>query len=213
VKNRQFATLARHLARELPNFAVKDYLVFQCPIARSLNGLCFESSSHEDRAFYVWYFFMPLCVPSKFLYFNFGERLRLRSGSDRWNADDPRLVSEMSCAIRQQAIPFISGLTLPLEIAKKIERIGKQDTPMTLEAAAYSYILAGEIDRARTVLDRLTVALDPKYTSDVEIRSRSQTIVAKLSSGICDAREQLLSWERETIGYLGLKEFQTTPQP
>jgi hypothetical protein len=108
VTTREFVSLEKSLLPEFPGFVIKGPLMFIPPAESLLRGISFEGSSFDKTSFYVTVFIMPLCVPMRFLYFNFGSRVRLRGGGDRWNAGMPNLVTELSHALKLQAVPFLS---------------------------------------------------------------------------------------------------------
>jgi hypothetical protein len=59
----------------LPNFSGFEYhknIMFKAPISEVLSGFCFEKIKDH---IYLWQFFQPTFVPTKHIYFTFGERL------------------------------------------------------------------------------------------------------------------------------------------
>ena len=76
---KEFIALEKSLLPDLPDFAVKGPLMFIPPAERLLRGISFEGSSFDKTSFYVTVFVMPLCIPTKHLYFN----LVIASGTKR----------------------------------------------------------------------------------------------------------------------------------
>src|SRR5207249_2828862 len=72
---KEFIALAKSLMLDLPGFTFKGRLMFIKPVKQVLRGICFEPSAFDKRAFYVNVFALPLCVPTRHLYFNFGKRV------------------------------------------------------------------------------------------------------------------------------------------
>jgi len=88
MKTKEFVSLAKQLSPDLHGFAINGPLMFIRPVNRVLRGLYFEGSSFDAKSFYLWAFFLPLCVPTKHVSFNLGKRIR-GGGGERWSQTIP----------------------------------------------------------------------------------------------------------------------------
>lgn len=203
MKNKDFAALAQRLSPDLPAFAVKAPLMIIPPVGHTLRGLCFESHSHEARLFYIWVFFLPLFVPRKHLSFEFGKRI----GGDRWNADAPNLVYELGAALKREALPFLSPIESPHDVAQAAASLRLPQNPHVQQAIAYALARTGEVDKAVRALDELTPMLNANIPWQLEIAERAQVLKSNLLANPADAQRQLEAWENESVKNLGLEKF------
>jgi hypothetical protein len=77
---KEFSSLGRKLLPILPGYAVKGAMILAQPIEPVVRGLHFDGSSHDADIFYIYVFYMPLCVPCRFVHLTFGSRLRQLNG-------------------------------------------------------------------------------------------------------------------------------------
>ena len=203
--HKEFAQLGKGLLPGLPGFAVKGPLVFRSPVGHTLQALDFDRSA-DARHFYLHVFFLPLCVPRKHVSFGFGKRIR----GTGWNVDIPDLEAALASAVQTEAVPFLSGLDTPKDVAETMKRLkGESSKDLYVhEAIAYMLALAGESAAAVGWLDRLlslpTAELGP-WVRDIETRAR--LIRAKLVENPAKALDQLALWEMESVRNLGLEKF------
>jgi hypothetical protein len=203
MKTKQFVAIQKMLLPELPGFAIKGSMMLMCPVKAILRGIYFEGSDFDKTSFYVNVFALPLCVPTKHLYFNFGNRLRL-AGADRWNANDPNEIAELGTAIRRDAAPFLlrtESLLAFVEVAKSFSSVNPH-TPM---AIAFTLARAGRVDEAVIGLDQLLPRLDLKLAWQSEIADQVKTLRTKLVANPSEAQQQLEAWEAESVRNLGLE--------
>jgi hypothetical protein len=220
VKKKEFEAIGKQLMPELPGFALNGGLLFVRPLEHTLRGIRFDRSI-DPRSFYVWIFLMPLCVPNNHLCFNIGWRLRGGvNGSISWNADDPNLIVELLAALKRDALPFLSRIQTPRDLADVAgaihrvtgpvaERIGSRTSndPINQEAIGYALARAGDIDEACIALDRLVSILGHENPWEREMAERARSLKALLISDPAAAQLQLDKWESETAENLGLDEF------
>jgi len=114
---KEFVALARQVLPALPGFAVKNRLLLVTPIEHTLKAVHFDGSSFSKTSFYVTWFYQPLCVPSQHVSLSLGARLRLRNGIDGWTSTAPDLVPELIDAIRREAVPKLTTLQTPRDVA------------------------------------------------------------------------------------------------
>jgi hypothetical protein len=205
MKNKDFAALSQRLLPDLPGFAVKAPLIFIPPVKHTLRGIYFESHSYETTMFYVWAFFLPLCVPTKYVGFNLGKRIE-NPGGGPWSADSPNLLLQLSAAVRRDALPFVSLIESPRDLARAARSLKSQD-PYTQQAVAYAFARAGDIDEAVAALDKLMCVLDLKTLWQFEMAKRAITLKAQLLTEPAGAQKQLQEWESESVRNLGLENF------
>lgn len=201
-----FISLENSLLPALPGFGVKGRLMVLSPLNHLLRGINFEGSSFNKTSFYATMFVMPLCVPTKSLYFNFGRRIRRKENGDRWSTEMLNLVEELIDALTLQAVPFLS----PVESLHDFVKLAKTfsiENPHTSKAIAFALARAGEDKQAISVIDQLLHRLDMKVPWQVEIGDMARDLMSKLIKDPAEAYKQLKMWEAETISNLGLDNF------
>jgi hypothetical protein len=207
MKKKDFAALAKRLLPHLVGFTVKGPMLFIQPLKHTLRGIYFEGSSFDARSFYVWMFFMPLCVPTHHIGFNLGRRIRGVGGGDRWNADAPNLLAELGAALKREALPFLGGIASLQDVAKAATALQTSHDPYVQEAIAYALARTGEIEQAAMALDQLIGLLDAKVPWQCEMADRARTLKSQMVSNPADVQRQLEAWEAENIHTLGLEAF------
>ncbi len=207
MKNKDFAELANRLLPDLPGLTVKAPLMFIPPVGETLRGICFEGSSFDKNSFYVNVFFLPLFVPRKHLSFEFGNRIRTASGGDRWNADAPDIVRELGVALKREALPFLSPIESPRDVAQAATSLRLPQNPHIQQAIAYALARAGDVDKAVAELDALLAMLDVKVPWQLEMFERANALKSQLLSDEPSAQKQLEAWEAESIRNLSLEKF------
>src|SRR5467141_254392 len=137
MKTTDFVGLERQLIQSMPGWAISGPMIVMCPSERVLRGIAFEGSSFDAKTFFVWFFFLPLCVPTKHLYFNFGGRLRTANGGDVWNTDT-ELLTHLRGAISDQALPYLSGVESLEGMIQKLNLSSEAENPHRQQAIAYA---------------------------------------------------------------------------
>lgn len=203
MRNKDFAVLAQRLLPDLPGFAIKAPLMFISPVGYTLRGLYFESHSYETNLFYVWMFFLPLFIPRKHVSFEFGKRI----GGDHWNADAPDLIPQLGDALKREALPFLSPIKSPRDVAQAAMALRLPQNPHIQQAIAYAFARAGEVSTALRALHELIRLLDGKVPWQREMAERAETLIGKLAVNPADAQQQLETWEAETAKNLSLDSF------
>jgi hypothetical protein len=210
MKSKEFISLAKALLPSLKGFTVRPPMIFVLPIGHTLRGLYFEGSDFDSKSFYVWVFFLPLYIPTRHISFSFGKRLG--GTSQRWSIDESNLILKLSSSIRDEAIPFLDGLSNPLQVAEAIESLMKEgNNPYLQQALAYSFAFGGKIERAVTELDRLLELLDASILWQREIRERGELLKQKITKQPKEVREQLEVWIVESLTNLRLSKFRGKP--
>lgn len=204
MKNKDFAALAKRLLPILPEFAVKGPMAAKLPLESVLRGIYFEGSSFDTNSFYVWVFLLPLFVPASNVSFNLGMRLRTPGGGDRWSTDMPNLIADLSAVVEREALPFLSGINAPKDLAEAAGKFQAVNDPYVQQAIAYAWARDGDIKRAVDQLDKLKNLLDIKVPWQRVMSDRAEELKAKLLDEPAKAKVQLETWEAETIKCLGL---------
>ena len=207
MKKKDFAALAKRLLPHLAGFTVKGPMLFIQPVKHTLRGIYFEGSSFDARSFYVWMFFMPLCVPTHHVGFNLGRRVRGVGGGDRWNADAPNLLAELGAALKHEALPFLGGIESLHDVAKAATSLQTSQDPYVQEAIAYALARAGDVEQAAMALDQLVGLLDEKVPWQCEMADRARALKSQIVSNPADVQRQLAAWEAESVHNLGLEAF------
>jgi len=202
MKAKEFASLAHQLLPSLPGFVVKGPLVFLTPVRHFLRGIYFERSV-DKKLFYVSYFFMLTCIPTTFIGFNLGKRIRRAEGQS-WSAEDPDLIAKLGVALKQQALPFLSRLNSfrdVVEVAKSFQSSYAQQT------RAYALARNGDVGNAVRALDDLLGMLDRTVPSERARAERAEALRADLREDASRAQLRLDAWEAETLKNLRLEQF------
>lgn len=200
---KEFIALEKRLLPNFPGFTVSGRLTFISPVGHTLRGFNFEPSGFDKKGLYLTMFFLPLCVPRKYLSLSFGESLK----GTGWRVDDPGLDEQLIAAM-QKWVPFLQSLRSPrdvLEAVKSEERTFKD--PYKYEAIAYLLIRSGEATKGMGALDELLNLLDPAIPWQREMADRARALRSLLLRNPSDAHKQLESWEAESVRNLGLEAF------
>lgn len=203
--NKEFENIGKELASQFPGFVARGQLLFIRPINGVLRGIFFDRSI-DKRSFYAQMFALPLCIPAKFIWFNFGWRL----GGDctTWNADDSNLIRNLTAALKREAIPFLSLIKSPGDLAGAADSLAKSGDIGVQQAVAFALARGGEVNRAVAALDRL-IDLMRKTGFWIEEIQRARALRSQLLGNPIDAQRQLDSWEEETVKNLGLETVTT----
>jgi hypothetical protein len=199
----KFVSLEKQLLPDLSGFAIKGRLMFMPPVESVLRGIHFEGSAFDKTSFSVTVFVMPLCVPTEYLYFNFGKRLRHGAKGALWQIGEPDMLVELTSAVKLQAVPFLSRVESLLDFVE-VARSFSSGNPHTPRAIAFALARAGQSGPAAVVLDKLLNRLDMSVAWQRQIAEQATNLKAKLVASPAEARQQLESWEAETVRNLGL---------
>jgi hypothetical protein len=206
MKTRDFVALEKHLVPRVPGFSIKGSLFFIAPVGHTLRGFSFEGSSFDKTSFYVWHFFLPMCVPRKYLSFNLGDRVR-NTKSEGWSSEETNLEAKLTLAIQREA-QFLTALKTPEAVVQALKSLVRNSKdPYGHEAFAYMLARAGDTDAAIRALDHLLSLLNPTVSWQQEMALRAQMLKTKLVANPPEAADQLAVWEAESLHNLGLEEF------
>lgn len=97
--------LVRNLVAGLPNFKASGGLLYLPVNNGMLTGCYFESSDFEQEIILVNYF-ATIVASLEFLAFDLTFRLRDWRGGERWTLADKMVTSEITDAIKLQALPL-----------------------------------------------------------------------------------------------------------
>lgn len=203
--NKDFEKIAKRLQPHLPGMVVRSPILFCTPLGGILRGLCFERSS-SLRAFYIWVFALPLCIPTKYVNFSLGRRIG-RHNRTIWNVDNPNLEDELLFSIREEAVPFLKSVETPEQIIAVAQMFAENSkSPYAQQAAAYMLARIGNSQAAVGAIDKLIKLLVTGAPWEGEIAARAAILKSLLLSDPIAAKERLTEWEAETVQNLRLME-------
>lgn len=204
MKKKQFEAIGKQLLTVFPGFHAKGKFISATPIDHTLRAICFDESIKAKR-FYVQVFFQPLFVPKAVIAFNLG--WRLGGGSHTWDADAPTLIDELGDSLRRDALPFLSRVRSPLDVAKVGESLRRSGDVRVREAIAYAYARAGERKKAILALDKFVKSVDVLFPWQQEMVDDARALRSVVESDPDEARKQLQEREVGTAKRIGLEGF------
>jgi hypothetical protein len=203
--NREFARIGKAVAERIPGFESHGSILALRPVTHTLRGLQFESDSSEGGLFYVWRFFLPLCVPTEHVTLNFGERLK-GTASSMWDGRDPSTIDRLVRAVESEAVPFLAPLGSPRDVARAILQRNALASPHTWQAAAYMFAREGNGVAALDALSHLIDRLDPGRVAWHEpMLERARWLADRVVAKPREVEARLSEWEQQTIRHLGLE--------
>ena len=148
-------------------------------------------------------FVQPLFIPAEEIHFDFGWRI----GGGSWDADRPNLVRELGIAIKTVAVPFLTKINTPMEVAEAARSFRKPGNPNIQRAIAYSFARAGETRKAIAALDDFLRRMPSKINTDwlLEDARRAEILRDELQTNPAAAQRRLLAWESQTKQNLRLE--------
>jgi hypothetical protein len=151
----------------------------------------------------VQVFVQPLFIPAEEIHFDFGWRI----GGGSWDADRPNLVRELGIAIKTVAVPFLTKINTPMEVAEAARSLRKPGNPNIQRAIAYSFARAGETRKAIAALDDFLRRMPSKINTDwlLEDARRAEILRDELKTNPAAAQRRLLAWESQTKQNLRLE--------
>lgn len=201
--NKEFENIGKELAVHFPGFVARGQLLFTRPVGAILRAIFFDRSI-DKRAFYVQVFAQPLFVPSKHVWFNVG--WRLGGGSHTWDADHPTAIEELRKTLKLDALPFLSKINSPAQLALAGESLAKPADIGVQQAIAFAYARAGASEKAATAFDRLVNLMETTEFWKEELK-RARTLRSQIVSDPDSVQRQLDAWEAETTKNLKLEQF------
>lgn len=190
MKKQTAGKLVRNLVAGLPGFKASGRLLYLPVNNGMLTGCYFESSDFEQQIILVNYFATIIAYPLEFLVFDLTFRLRDGRGGERWSLFDEMVASEISDAIKLQALPLIKKLQSPETFAEEICRV---DTIQGQRAAAVAFAKAGEKERALGTIVKLSPKLNLGIAWQGEIAGRLTELLKKLEAN--NDASLLAGWE------------------
>lgn len=108
-----------------------------------MQGIYFDDSSKNKDSVYIYFFVLPLFVPTEHLYFNYGARMKRSEGNEMWQYADAFhevFDNELENAVQSQALPYFDSVCNLHDFTQ--EAFGRRsDDPHWLEANAYARCL------------------------------------------------------------------------
>ena len=135
--------------------------------------------------------------------FNIG--WRLGGGSRTWEADAADVWIELHAALRQDALPFLTGVGSEQEFARTASLLEKDADPRVQQAIAYALARVGDVEGATPVFNRLLQLLDPSIEWQRTLVAEVSAIRAMLDRDHSAVQRQLDEFEVETRRRLDLE--------
>ncbi len=199
---KQFERLGRHVATESGEFVPAGSIVYQRPLKHFLRGLCFEGSGFNKDRFFVWVFAMPLYVPIDHIAFTMGDRLRC-GHSEGWDNQSNSILIELRGAFDQQAKPWLAEHSDLKRCVSVLSR-NAAGNPNHAIAAAFGKLLLGQTSDSLRSIAELLRRIDLTVEWQRTIAERATYIEKLAREDELKAREQLRTWELETLQSLNL---------
>jgi hypothetical protein len=208
----------KYLQATLNDFQFKGRLLFRFPTRHCLAGVVFDASGWSADGFYLKAFAQPLYVPADYEILSYGCELRTRDLRQFWTMDsasESAVMAEVLGQIVEQGVPVLSQRQSPSDFLDNAHGYGPRCNPYTIEIVAYSLLLIGDHNGARSELAKVNNKLNEMIRDNPEIAwlrailDRCIFIQGKLDDGGDSAVAQLLAWEEYTVNSLKLlKEWQ-----
>ena len=163
----------KHLASELPQFAVQKNLIYIPPLDYVLNAVIFQSSAYNKLVNTIYMYTTPLFMPgagsmmmlvgNRLGYFDLGEE------------DEESVARRVVSLVNKKVLPSFSKCTSsPADV---IALFGRSKSPYQVfgrdrsdyqdsyqvEALAYAFVLTGQWSEAISTLERLLQQLRKEY--------------------------------------------------
>lgn len=203
-----------YLVPHIPPVRLVRDLTIILPIEQLLKGLSVESSAFSASNFALHVFVMPLYIPREYVVYRFGGRLGALSGNAPrdWtisSENEAEVMRDIFELTRKEALPFLNRFNTPRDVAEYIERNVHPDSrrqdPNLAETEAYSWILAGEHQRALQAFDRLERIVSeggPPWVQ--EVSQRAERVTHLLNTAPAEALRLLAEWREYTLTALKL---------
>jgi hypothetical protein len=177
-------------------------------VSEILHAFQVEVSGLTKRAVYVECFVLPLYVPQSYISFDFGNRLRdPATGASRWEIEnEDQALARMARVMRGDGLAFLGRIRSTADLMTHLgTTFGSFENPHTLEALAYTQVVADKPDRARDTLRKLQGLLDLSVEWESEMHERVSVIATCVATGdLQSALDQLAAWQRSSVGNLKL---------
>ncbi len=155
----------KYLLPRLPGFSSTGLIIYASPVDYFLRGFAFDRSTYQARAFTIWTFVQPLCIPTSYFWFSLGNRLGTlgRHQESWWNLDvgSQQIAEEILNYMLKEGIPFLDKIHSPSDFLKKVcELTTVPEEPLVKEAWCYAFILTGEDNKGLKELEHLSKRIE-----------------------------------------------------
>ena len=206
MKNAEYAAIAQKLLPHIPRFAIEAPLILRTPVGEVLSAICFDHSE-DPRDFYVWAFFLPMCLPCEDVTFTFGRMLRRPNRHLCWSADSDELIQELRFVIANEALPFLSQVNGPIDLVDYIANNSNMANPHSRDAIAFSLARAGRTNESLVAFDDLLRGLDLGIFWQRGLSERALAFKRLLETDPDQAQRQLDAWTDESLRNLNLEKY------
>jgi hypothetical protein len=183
--------IADSLKKADERLVVEGRMLVLPPTEHILRALFIEDASNP-QGFYLWSLIQPLFQPASSVSFNFGKRVG--GASHVWLVTDA--VSELTDAVRREALPFLEEVSTPESFGNWSFIRNSQDV-YAAEATAYALVLAGRFSEGIDGLNKLNDALSDSGWQGA-MKGRAVELIGLTHSDPAGAKRVLESWEKET---------------
>lgn len=208
MKSREFKRLAaRYLLPSLPNMAIRGTIAYTQPVCDVLRGYYFQGSAF-NKTFLVTAFVQPLYVPSETFVLTFGRRLG--GGAGRWwdlAAGEAETMNEITAMLINEGSTMTSvGASAQTFAETAGMLVSNPPTLAVREAIGYSWLMAGQPERASTELQHVVdgIAADEQVGWTAAMRARAVWLLSNLHQDSSAVRLQLEQWRDQSTKALGV---------
>ncbi len=176
-----------------------------------LRALALESSDFSPTKFSLTAFVLPLYVPTRYLYFTFGDRLGRMSGEGEkwWDALDPEWELDVVLHVRREAMPFFDRVGDPSALFAYIDselEMQAQSDPRIAEVSAYSLLLSKRWEEAQSEIANAK-AVAAKWSHEMwarEVAERLNSVIRDISADRDQVIAKFREWRRQNYEVLKL---------
>jgi hypothetical protein len=198
--------LRRWVLPHLPDFSIKNGILYQVPMNHVLRGFILETRAGSADSAYVIAFCQPLYVPREDIMLSFGERLprgsALLARNEIWSFDKANISDTTSALAKEvcgRGLKMLKRYGTPEKIAGSFFL---HASPFQKEAIAYSHALLDHTAEATTRLQHL---LEKRETQlHAETSANALTLLRAMKEGHQKVKLLLSEWENRTLSNLGL---------
>jgi hypothetical protein len=219
MKAAAWRTLAkRYLLPALPNVQLAGSTLVVGEVGWILHALVLDTSAFSATRIQISALNLPLYVPGEGMRGDYGEDLRHPISNYEWWDVDPSKEEELALvvleAIKRQALPFLARTPTPADLAVYSEkRYPKSINPPNIEVEAYSWALAGNMEKFMAAYRRLessVATLPPTILWGKPIMERAHLVRDGVGAGPDAVQHLLGGWREESVRRYKLEKLART---
>lgn len=222
--------IAIQIASKHPFLGSVGALIVKKPVGIVLLGLCLETSKYTSTSFYVSWVVIPLCSPTKSLYFqNFGNlnispyhtwRLAPPSGGS-WDLSDTKNIEELNYRVETQIYPVwqkLEKIDHLIAFLESTQAYNNDQRLGILECIIYLAFMKGDklqclanIQKFRLTVDSCrNMMVSQMYANEyyTAMRKRVDTVSDLIEEGDDESIGQLIKeWTKFSVANLKIGKF------